>query len=190
MSYYTGTVMAFSTGNVPRYWLPCNGQILKIDYYPQLHYIIGNRFGGDGKKTFALPDLRGRIIMGDGQSPEGSDRVLGEKNGTEQVEISVKEMPTHNHTAIMDELSGTVGCTTSNGNSDSPVNNCFAKLEDVDKYNNEGCSGECLNGASVEISGSLIVKNKGKSETHNNVQPSIGVNYCICYIGNRPLPNN
>ena len=82
----------------PRGYSTCAGQILSIAQNTALFSLLGTTFGGNGQTTFALPDLRGRVPMGQGQGPGLTDRSLGEQGGAENVTLTINEMPSHNHT--------------------------------------------------------------------------------------------
>jgi microcystin-dependent protein len=89
------TPMAFSFA--PRGWMSCEGQLLSIAQYSALFSLLGTLYGGDGRTTFALPDLRGRRIIGQGSSSVGTYRV-GEKAGAENTTVLLSQLPTHIHT--------------------------------------------------------------------------------------------
>ncbi len=94
---FLGEIRMFSGTYAPRYWALCDGQILDIASYSSLFALIGTTYGGDGRQSFALPDLRGRVPIGYGAGPNLTNRILGEKSGLENINISINEMPEHNH---------------------------------------------------------------------------------------------
>jgi microcystin-dependent protein len=81
----------------PRGWLACNGQLLPISEYTALFSLLGTQYGGDGQVTFALPDLRGRMPVHQGQGAGRSAYTIGEVGGAEQVTLNVNQMPAHSH---------------------------------------------------------------------------------------------
>jgi microcystin-dependent protein len=85
----------------PRGWTSCEGQLLSISQNQALFSLIGTAYGGDGVQTFGLPDLRGRVIVGQGQSASGQQYSTGEKGGTYQTTLSLNQMPAHNHAIIV-----------------------------------------------------------------------------------------
>jgi microcystin-dependent protein len=88
-SPYVGEVMFFTRATgCPSGWEPADGRMLKIIEYTNLYAVIGNTYGGDGQTTFALPDLRGRIVRGVGQGPGLSNVTLGQKGGAESVTLT------------------------------------------------------------------------------------------------------
>lgn len=109
MEVYLGTVMATAITFTPRGWAPCNGQLLPISQNSALFSLLGTTYGGDGQTTFALPDLRGRMVLGSGSGPGLTPRIQGGKSGSESsvgqgsasgaVTIGVANLPSHTHTA-------------------------------------------------------------------------------------------
>ena len=99
MDGYIGTIMMFAGTYAPQNWAFCHGQLLQIAQYQALYSIVGTYYGGDGRTNFALPDLRGRAPIGQGQAPGLSWINLGEKGGSETVTQTVQNMPAHTHAA-------------------------------------------------------------------------------------------
>ncbi|THU38340.1 phage tail protein [Niastella caeni] len=96
MDQVIGTVVCFAGSYIPRYFAPCDGQILSIAQNQTLFSLLGNKYGGDGITTFRLPDLRGRSAVSTGQS-FFHNYTLGETAGSESVTISLNHIPTHTH---------------------------------------------------------------------------------------------
>jgi len=94
---YLGEVNLFAGTFAPRGWASCDGQILPINQNQSLFSLLGTTYGGDGRTSFALPDLRGRTPIGPRQGPGLSTRYLGEKAGVENVPLTEAQMPSHNH---------------------------------------------------------------------------------------------
>lgn len=100
MECYTGMIMPFAGNYAPEGWLPCDGRLVRTWEYQALFSIIGNTYGGDGKETFALPDMRGKVIVGMGVNPEtGTSYTFGQKQGTEAVQLNANQLPPHTHQA-------------------------------------------------------------------------------------------
>jgi microcystin-dependent protein len=97
---YIGEVALFGFGYAPNGWFACNGQYLPISQYQALFSLLGTTYGGDGISTFALPDLRGRVPMNQGQGPGLSFNYIGESGGTESVSLQYSQMPSHTHTVV------------------------------------------------------------------------------------------
>src|SRR5262245_63039868 len=97
----TGAVMAYGGTVAPTGWLVCDGTVYNNTSWPALAQILGNTFGGTAGTSFAVPDLRGRDIIGAGQGSGLTNRVLGASGGAETVTLTVAQMPSHNHTAVL-----------------------------------------------------------------------------------------
>ena len=93
-----GEISLFGGNYAPRGWALCDGQTLPINQYQSLFSILGTTYGGDGRTTFALPDLRGRTVVHPGQGPGLSNYTLGQRGGTETVTLAESEIPSHQHT--------------------------------------------------------------------------------------------
>lgn len=98
MDPFIGEIRCFSFGWAPTGWMLCNGQLLPISQYTALFSLVGTTYGGDGRQTFALPDLRGRVPLTFGQGPGPSPYELGQAGGAEQVTLTPDQLPAHNHT--------------------------------------------------------------------------------------------
>ena len=118
---FLGQVTIFAGNFAPRGWAFCDGQLLPISQYSALFSILGTTYGGDGRTTFALPDLRGRTPIGPRNGPGLSDYRLGQQGGSQTNTLTVSEMPSHNHSASLQTygkagaLGDPVGLVTSGG---------------------------------------------------------------------------
>jgi microcystin-dependent protein len=108
---FLGQVIIFAGNFAPKGWAFCNGQLLAISQYTALFSLLGTTYGGDGRTTFGLPDLRGRVAVSAGQGPGLSNYTLGEQTGTETVTLSTQQMPQHNH--IVNANNNTSGAVAS-----------------------------------------------------------------------------
>lgn len=153
----------------PRGWAFCDGQILPINQNQSLYSLLGTTYGGDGRTSFALPDLRGRTPIHVGRSNGGGEHRLGEKAGEESQTLSVAEMPEHRHGWRANGASGDNPIPA--GNVLGSFNNAYRDQADV-----------------VELrAGSLT--DAGGGQAHNNVQPTLVLNFCIALRGLFPSRN-
>lgn len=100
MDVFMGTIMPFGFDYPPVDWVACNGQVLPVSQNNALFALIGTFYGGDGRATFGVPDLRGRMPIGFGTGPGLPNYVLGEKDGSPSVILTSSQMPTHSHTVL------------------------------------------------------------------------------------------
>ncbi len=94
---FLGEIRMFAGNFAPRDWALCAGQLLPIAQNTALFSILGTTYGGDGRTTFGVPDLRGRVPVGEGQGPGLADVRLGERGGSEDVTLAANQMPSHTH---------------------------------------------------------------------------------------------
>jgi len=167
---FLAEVRIFGFNFAPRGWAFCDGQILPISQNQSLYSLLGTTYGGDGRTSFALPDLRGRAPIHTGRADGGSEHRLGQKTGEETHTLSVPEMPQHTHTL---RASG-----TGNGSA-SPSGNVFANAGS-DVYNDP---------QSLVNMASGVVANVGGSQAHDNMQPYLAVNFGIALQGLFPSRN-
>lgn len=163
-----GQIIPWTVGRVPVDFLPCDGRLLQIRQSTALFAVIGTRFGGDGVTTFALPDLRGRAIVGSGQQPGGTFFNLGATGGTETVALNQSQVPTHGHQVY------------ANSNANAPAsgigtNNLLGTPANGIKMYNTEAADTTLNQSTVTATGA--------GAAHENMQPYQVVNYIICISG-------
>src|SRR3954451_10417902 len=104
---YVGEIRMFAGNFAPAGWMFCEGQLLPISEYDTLFNLIGTTYGGDGQNTFALPDLRGRAPLNQGQGPGLTNRVIGEISGSESVTLISTQMPQHIHQPVANNIDPT-----------------------------------------------------------------------------------
>jgi microcystin-dependent protein len=169
---FIGEIRMVGFNYAPKGWAKCEGQLLPINQYQPLFALIGTQFGGNGTTTFALPDLRGRIPMGDGTGIGLTSRSIGENGGSETNIITVNQMPSHNHT---------VSAVSTEGNQNSPSGNLPADTKILDK--------EYSNTNGDVIMKNTMIGNTGNNQPVNNIQPFLTVNYIIALEGVFPVRN-
>jgi microcystin-dependent protein len=180
MNPFIGEVVMFAGNFAPRSWAFCNGQLLPISQNTALFSILGTTYGGDGRTTFALPDLRGRTPVHPGHGPGLSTYRLGEKGGVENHTLTIAQMPTHNHLVASD----TTGHVGDNNNEDEPEGN-FLGTGQI--FSPTGASGAHLNGGAMTTSSTL--SNTGSGQSYNTMKPFGTANYIICMFGAYPSRN-
>jgi microcystin-dependent protein len=164
---FLGEIRMMSFAYAPRGWAQCNGQLLPINQNQALFSLLGTQFGGDGRTTFALPDLRGRVPIHTG----GSHPTVGERAGEEAHTLTLAELSTHTHV---------LNASTADANSPVPTGNVLAKTGGNQLY------GPPSNLVSL-VPGT--VTNIGGGQAHLNMQPYLAINYCIALLGIFPSPN-
>jgi microcystin-dependent protein len=170
-----GEVRMFAGNFAPRGWALCDGQLLSIAQFQALFSILGTTYGGDGRTTFALPDLRGRASVHAGRGPGLSDRRLGQKGGTETVTLNVNEMPSHNH-------SSQLNADSTVASSDQPRNALPAR--------NAASTPQYGQNITTTLSPAAItISNAGGNQPHNNMAPFLTINYIIALEGIYPSRN-
>ena len=175
---FIGQIMTVGFNFCPRGWAQTNGQILPINTNQALFSLYGTTFGGDGRTTFALPDLRGRAPMHVGTGPGLTPRALGQRSGFETTTLTVSNMPSHNHLAAVN-INNTVAADSGN-----PTNNHFARSPLQIYENTEGASP----GATMAPD-TVTLGLTGGGQAYDNMQPYLTVNYCVALQGIYPSRN-
>ncbi|MGR3318795.1 MAG: phage tail protein [Candidatus Anammoxibacter sp.] len=156
---FIGQISMFGGNFAPRGWALCNGQVMSISENQALFSILGNTYGGDGRTTFGLPDLRGRAAIHAGAGPGLTRRILGSMGGTEINTLQENQMPTHNHTANSNATT-TVKGTNSPANATAPGGNTWAQDSRLQIYSNAAPS-DNINSASVDVQVTTSIENRG-----------------------------
>lgn len=178
---FVGQIQAFGFNFAPRGWAQCNGQLLSISENSALYSLLGTTYGGDGKTTFGLPDLRGRAALHMGQGPGLGNYPIGQKAGMEGVTLTVNQIPSHSHEAA--GLTAVMRCNDTSADHASPVGNTIARVGDRPVFDTDPPDAD-MHADSVLISGNVATA--GGSQPHNNMQPYLVVNFCIALIGVYP----
>lgn len=162
---YVGEIRMFAGNFAPAGWMFCEGQLLPISENETLFNLIGTTYGGDGESTFALPDLRGRIPI-----HQGNGFILAETGGAEEITLTVNQIPAHSHPLLG---SSSVAATA------NPQGNVVARTPTQDVYH----SGPPAANMSASAIGPI-----GGSQPHTNFQPYLCVNFIISLFGMFPSP--
>jgi microcystin-dependent protein len=168
-----GQIMPAGFGIIPRGWALCDGSLLAINSNQALFSLFGTRFGGDGRVTFALPDLRGRAIRG---APTSD--TMGMLDGVVSVTLSNAELPQHVHS-----LSGST--TQGSGRTSTPVGHLFG----VSTVQGGALIFGVAGSAEVPLAPNTNLAPNGGGQPHNNMQPYLVINYMVALTGIFPSRN-
>ena len=164
---FVAEIRIFPFNFPPKGWAFCDGQIMPLSQNTALFALLGTTYGGDGKSTFALPDLQGRSAMHPGQGQGLSLRDLGEMGGSDTVTLLISEMPMHNHTA---NAVGVVSTTAA-----PSTQTALARSVNGSAY--------AAGGGALQQLAPEALPPAGGGLPHNNLQPYLTLNYCIALQG-------
>jgi microcystin-dependent protein len=163
---YVGEIRMFAGNFAPAGWLFCEGQLLPISENETLFQLIGTTYGGDGESTFALPDLRGRIPI-----HQGNGFILAETGGAEEITLTVNQIPSHTHPMVASANPGVASNAQGNLPSSSPSILLYLEGQAPD----------------TDLSPSVVAP-VGGSQPHTNFQPYLCVDFIISLFGIFPSP--
>jgi len=163
---FIGQIAVVAFNYAPQGWAKCEGQLMSIQQNSALFALLGTTYGGDGVSTFRLPDLRGRVPMGDGSGPGLTPRVLGEMSGSETNTLTIGQMPMHSHT---------VNASTVDGDQNLPTNSIPANTKALDKEYTATAPNTTMSPGMIGVSGG--------SQPVNNMQPYLTLTYIIATQG-------
>ncbi|SFS46443.1 phage tail protein [Sphingobacterium wenxiniae] len=168
---FVAEITIYACNFPPRGWAACDGQLLPISQNTALFALLGTTYGGDGKSTFALPDMRGRVPMHPGQGPGLSYHDLGETGGSKTVTLLESEIPQHSHP--IKNISYPVAGEAATA---SPVQAYLAEVAGENLYSSTSANGTArdLMVFDLPVGGDL---------PHNNMQPYLTLNFCIALQG-------
>ncbi|MGH6926238.1 MAG: phage tail protein [Propylenella sp.] len=175
---FIGQIQPFGFNFAPKNWAMCNGQILAIAQNTALFSLLGTMYGGNGQTTFALPNLQSRVPLHSG-SYVGDNYTQGELGGEEQVTLTLGNLPAHDH--------GFLGTANNANDAQADPGSALAKIFQPgggaagDPYYAPDTTPQPLNPASIGITGG--------NQPHNNLQPYLAINWCICMFGVYPSRN-
>ncbi|WP_400193059.1 phage tail protein [Hymenobacter sp. B81] len=176
MDEYIGIIKLFAGNFAPQNWAFCNGQLMAISQNTALFSILGTTYGGDGRTTFGLPDLRGRVPVGMGQGPGLSYYSQGQMGGTETVTLLANQMPAHTHM---------LNASSQPGATNAPAGGVLA-LPVGSTGGGEEVTVNAFGSAIDTQMSPLAIGAGGGSQPHENRQPNLGLNYIICLRGYFP----
>ena len=170
---FIGQITMVGFNFAPRNWAFCDGQLLPISQNQALFSLLGTYYGGDGRTTFALPDLRGRVPMHSGTGPGLSTRRLGEEGGEENVALSQNQLPAHSHP---------LNCKNVQGNQPIPGGHSIAG-------DGTGMTADYHDQPPETAMHASSIGNTGGNQAHANMQPYLCLNFVIALYGLYPSRN-
>lgn len=178
-NHFTGQIMLFAGNFCPRNFTYASGQLLSISSNPALFSLLGTHYGGDGRTTFKVPDLNGRMPMGYGTGPGLTTRFIGQRFGTQDTVLTVANMPSHSHTLY---------ASTGGPDTTSPYGTNFATFgllpngNPARVYSADGASAD-------QTARSDMISTTGSNDYLDIQQPVLGMSYCINTQGIFPSRN-
>lgn len=165
---FTAEIRIFAGNFAPRGWAFCNGQLLPIPQNTALFSLIGTTYGGDGRSTTALPNLKGRAVMHPGRGPGLTSRRLGQRGGVEFETVSEAQMPNHTHSAQ---------ASSGSADTNAPSGHTMASIV---------ARGSSTYAPAANLAGFENLQTTGGSQPHNNLQPFLTMNFIIALVGLYP----
>jgi len=166
---YIGEIQIFAGNFAPEGFAFCDGRLLQIGEYKELYALLSTTYGGDGRTTFGLPDLRGRLPIHFGSTPNGY-YTIGETSGVETVTLTTQQIPKHTHNPR---------ALSAAGDSDSPANNFWARSSRAQQFKDGTITANApMNPGTISTT--------GKGKPHDNMQPFIALNFIIALTGKMP----
>lgn len=163
---FVAEIRIFPFNFPPKGWAFCDGGLLPLSQNTALFSILGTTYGGDGKSTFALPNLQGKAPLHRGRGAGLTERLLGEEGGDETVTLLVNEIPVHTHLP---------NCNDQDGGLISPNNHSWALTDEINVY--------VKNGVADAPMSSQALSEAGGNLPHNNMPPYLTLNFCIALQG-------
>ncbi|MBT9097285.1 phage tail protein [Methylovulum psychrotolerans] len=173
---FVGEIRMVGFNYAPRGWALCDGHTLPVAQYQALFALLGVTYGGDGRTTFGLPDLRGRVPVNQGTGPGLSTYVMGQKAGSETVTLTSAQIPNHTHSLNVSSSQGTLATPVNNFLAVPVDNNGTANMQDFAPTANA-----TMNAAAIGATGG--------NQAHTNIQPYLCVNFIIALNGIFPSRN-
>ena len=169
---FVGEIRIFAGSFAPQGYALCDGQLLAINQNDALFSLFGTIYGGDGRTTFGLPDLRGRLAMHMGSGPGLTPRPIGQKSGAETATVSAAQVPHHSHNMVANEQQA---------DRDVALNNVLAETSPQFSY--------LANTNPNQNMGIATGPSTGGNASHNNIMPFQGINFIVALFGIYPSRN-
>lgn len=169
MEPFIGQICLFGFNFAPRGWAKCEGQLLPISSHSALFSLLGTMYGGDGRTTFGLPDLRGRSAVSAGTGNGLANVRQGQMGGAQSITLTQNNLPSHTHTATLHAESAAGTSANPNGKMLAGESNAYAAPNPNDNK--------------TMASESIVVNPTGGQQSFSNLDPYLGLNYCIALEG-------
>ncbi|MFT5083446.1 MAG: microcystin-dependent protein [Lentisphaeria bacterium] len=173
---FYGEIRMFGGNFAPRNWAFCSGGLLAVADHNAVFSLLGTTYGGDGRTTFGLPDMRGRLPINQGTGPGLSPYPMGATPGVERVTLSINELPSHTHS---------LQASTDNSTSSNPGNDVLASHTDGDSP----YTAVPTDPSRYQTMNSQTVASTGGNQSHTNMMPYQCVSFIICLVGLYPSRN-
>jgi len=181
---FVAEIIMFGGNFAPRGWALTDGQLLPISQNQALFSILGTTFGGDGRTSFGLPDLRGRVPMHAGTGPGLATRRLGQKGGAQSATLGIANLPSHNHPGSA--VTSALQATSASSNTGDPDGNALANTGNSRVYNN---SAPNVSMHAASITNTTTIAAQGGGQSFSIEQPYQVVNFIIALVGVFPSRN-
>jgi microcystin-dependent protein len=174
---YLGEIRPFAGNYAPEGWQLCDGSLLSVNTYQELYSLIGTTYGGNGTTTFGVPDLRGRLPVGEGQGTGLTNRTVGQEGGTSTVQLTDSQMPLHTHNFQATSAVGTTNVLAGGG-----------VLAETPAGVNRYVPPSAVTSSSFihQMASNAITPYIGRSGAHANVMPYLAIQFIICLNGVYP----
>jgi microcystin-dependent protein len=199
MEVFIGTIQSFAFNFAPRDWALCNGQTLSLAQYQTLFALIGITYGGNGQTNFMLPNLQSRLQIGQGNGANLTPRVIGTSDGSENVSLTINNLPNHTHTIDSSGLrvATTIGLaaeasspTTAPSATNAYLGASGGGPGSANIYSNQQGNGPVpLQGVSNALSGAITAAPAGNGAPASLMNPFLAVNFSIALSGLFPSRN-
>ncbi|MBT8341644.1 MAG: phage tail protein [Desulfatitalea sp.] len=188
---FIGEIAVYPYNFAPKHWAYCDGTLLPIAQNTSLFSLLGDTFGGDGRSTFGLPDLRGRVVVGEGTGHGLTPMYRGEAAGAEQEILTTSQMPAHNHTITV-QCTATLGATSEYGSTAIPgPDKILAQDQDTTQgvhpvmaYAESNKQNTTLGG--IGASAAASCQDTGANQPFPIRNPYLVLSYCIALVGVYP----
>lgn len=186
-NYYLGDIIMAPYDYTPRGFMPCNGQLLAINEHQALHSLLLTTYGGNGQTTFGLPDMRGHTTVA--HSADTPDKPVGFTGGQASVRLTEANLPVHNHSAVSN-LSVLQQATTENADLQQPTAGSFLAASTNAGAGSSSIYNPANIGTNIKLQPLQVaadahtpVSETGEGEPIANIQPYLGMGFCICVDG-------